>query len=208
VSDKPTPEARRQAILEAAIGVFAQRGFDAATTDDIARGAGLSKGGLYWHFKSKDDILAAILMQLFDQELGVLQGLLAAEGAVAPRLRRLVAQGVAAVLQLEQLLPVMLEFYALAARHTDARQFLQKYYQRYHQLLAELFEQGFAGGEFHRGTAEAAAIALIAQLEGLGLLWAIVPELVGLVDHSESAVDLLLRGLMAAADAAPASCSP
>jgi len=199
VTDKPTPAARRQAILEAAIGVFAQHGFDAATTDDIARAAGLSKGGLYWHFKSKDDILAAILMQLFDQELSVLQGLLAAEGAVAPRLRQLVAQGAADVLQLEQLLPVMLEFYALAARQSDTRQFLQQYYQRYHQLLAELFQQGFARGEFHRGTAEAAAIALIAQLEGLGLLWAIVPELVPLADRSANAVELLLVGLMSAA---------
>ena len=144
MTEKPTPAARRQAIVEAAIGVFAQHGFDAATTDDIARAAGLSKGGLYWHFKSKDDILAAILMQLFDQELGVLQGLIAAEGAVAPRLRQMVAQGIAAVLQLEQLLPVMLEFYALAARQSGVRQFLQKYYQRYHQLLAELFQQGFA----------------------------------------------------------------
>jgi AcrR family transcriptional regulator len=198
VTDKPTPEARRQAILEAAIGVFAQHGFDAATTDDIARAAGLSKGGLYWHFKSKDDILAAILVQLFDQELGVLQRLIAAEGAVAPRLRQLVAQGVAAVIELEQLLPVMLEFYALAARKSDVRQFLQKYYQRYHQLLAELFEQGFARDEFQRGTAEAAAITLIGQLEGIGLLWAIVPELVRLADQSDSALDLLLAGLMAA----------
>jgi AcrR family transcriptional regulator len=198
VTDKPTPAARRQPILEAAIGVFAQHGFDAATTDDIARAAGLSKGGLYWHFKSKDDILAAILMQLFDQELGVLQQLVAAEGAVALRLRQLVAHGVASVLQLEQLLPVILEFYALAARQSDVRQFLQKYYQRYHQLLAELLQQGFARGEFHHGTAEAAAIALIGQLEGLGLLWAIVPELVRLADQSEAALDLLLRGLMAA----------
>jgi AcrR family transcriptional regulator len=197
VTDKPTPEARRQAIVEAAIGVFAQHGFDAATTDDIARAAGLSKGGLYWHFKSKDDILAAILMQLFDQELGVLQGLIAAEGAVAPRLRQLVAQGVAAVIELEQLLPVMLEFYALAARNTEVRQFLQKYYQRYHQLLAKLFEQGFARGEFHHGTADAAAITLIAQLEGVGLLWVIAPALVQLADQSESALDLLLSGLMA-----------
>jgi AcrR family transcriptional regulator len=198
VTDKPTPAARRQTILEAAISVFAQHGFDAATTDDIARAAGLSKGGLYWHFKSKDDILAAILMQLFDQELSVLQQLIVAEGAVAPRLRQLVAQGITAVLQLEQLLPVMLEFYALAARQNDVRQFLQKYYQRYHQLLAELFEQGFARGEFHHGTAEAAAITLIGQLEGLGLLWAIVPDLVQLADRAGSAVELLLRGLIAA----------
>src|SRR5262249_61464409 len=134
-TDKPTPQARRQTILEAAITVFAQHGFDAATTDDIARAAGLSKGGLYWHFKSKDDILAAILMQLFDQELGVLQQMIAAEGAVAPRLRQMVAHGVAAVQQLEALLPGMLEFYALAARHTNVRQFLHRDYQRYHGLL-------------------------------------------------------------------------
>jgi len=197
MTEKPTVAARRQTIVEAAIGVFAQHGFDAATTDDIARAAGLSKGGLYWHFKSKDDILAAILIQLFDQELGVLQQLIVDEGAVAPRLRQMVTHGVAAVQQLEALLPVMLEFYALAARKSDVRQFLQRYYQRYHQLLTQLFEQGYARGEFHRGTAEATAITLIAQLEGMGLLWAVAPELVPLVDRSEAAIELLLSGLMA-----------
>ena len=195
MTDKPTPAARRQAILEAAIAVFAQHGFDAATTDDIARAAGLSKGGLYWHFKSKDDILAAILVQIFDEELGVLQRLIAAEGAVASRLRQMVAHGVAAAQQLEALLPVVLEFYALAARRSDVRQILQRYYQRYYQLLDQLIEQGFARGEFRHGTAEAAAITLIAQLEGMGLLWAIAPELVPLADQSQAALGLLLRGL-------------
>ena len=56
MTPKQSPEDRRDAILEAAIGVLAQHGFAAATTDAIARAAGLSKGGLYWHFKSKDDI--------------------------------------------------------------------------------------------------------------------------------------------------------
>ena len=196
MTDKPTPAARRQAIVEAAITVFARHGFDAATTDDIARAAGLSKGGLYWHFKSKDDILAAILTELFDQELGVLQQVLAAEGAVAPRLRQLVAHGVAAVQQLQMLLPVMLEFYALAARRADVRQFLQRYYQRYHKLLTQLFEQGFTRSEFHCGTAEVAAITLIAQLEGMGLLWTVAPELAPLAEQAETAIELLLGGLM------------
>jgi AcrR family transcriptional regulator len=38
MASKHSPEDRRNAILEAAIGVFAQHGFDAATTDAIARG--------------------------------------------------------------------------------------------------------------------------------------------------------------------------
>ena len=37
---------------------------------------------------------------------------------------------------------------------------------------------------------------LIAQLEGVALLWAIVPELVRLADQAESAINLLLRGMM------------
>jgi hypothetical protein len=78
------------------------------------------------------------------------------------------------------------------------RKFLQQYYQRYQQLLTKLFEQGFAHGEFHSGTADVAAITLIGQLEGLGLLWAIAPELVPLAEQSEAAVGLLLKGLMAA----------
>jgi AcrR family transcriptional regulator len=195
VAPKQAPEARRQAILEAAIDVFARLGFGAATTDDIARAAGLSKGGLYWHFKSKDELLAAILHSMFDQELQRLQGLIQTSDSASNRLRSLVKQATAAMAQFEQALPVILDFYALAARDGAVRQFMQAYYQRYHRLLAELFEQGFADGEFHRATPAEAATTLIGQLEGLGLLWAIAPAIVRLPEQSAVAVELLLNGL-------------
>jgi hypothetical protein len=50
---------------------------------------------------------------------------------------------------------------------------------------------------FRQVSRYSAAITLIGQLEGLGLLWAIVPELVQLIDQSMSAVDPLRLGLMA-----------
>jgi AcrR family transcriptional regulator len=195
-----TPEARKQAILEAAVQVFAQHGLDAATTDDIARAAGLSKGGLYWHFRSKDDILAAILMHFFDQEMAVLKELLAATGTVGERLHQLGAQAAADTLQMEQLLPVVLEFYALASRQATVRAWIQGYYQQYHQLLAALLQQGYARGELRYGTAEAAALTLIAQIEGLGLVWSVAPGLVRLDQQIASAIDLLLHGLRAATE--------
>lgn len=197
MAPRSTPEQRRQAILEAAIEVFARQGFGAATTDDIARAAGLSKGGLYWHFKSKDDILAAILQAMFDQELQLLQRLTQSSDSVSERLRSLVRQAAAAMSQFEQSLPVVLEFYALAARDGAVRQFLQTYYQRYHRLLTELIEQGFAGGEFHGATPAEVATVLIGQLEGLGLIWAIAPAIVRLPEQAVVAVELLLKGLAA-----------
>ena len=55
------PEVRVQQILDAALVEFAERGFTAARMDDIAARCGLSKGGLYAHFQSKDSIFEALL---------------------------------------------------------------------------------------------------------------------------------------------------
>jgi AcrR family transcriptional regulator len=50
------PEARRQAILEAALGVFVAQGFAAAKLDEVAEKAGVAKGTIYLHFKDKQDL--------------------------------------------------------------------------------------------------------------------------------------------------------
>ena len=55
------PEARVPLILDAALQEFSRRGFSAARMDDIAQRCGLSKGGLYAHFDSKDAIFKALL---------------------------------------------------------------------------------------------------------------------------------------------------
>jgi TetR/AcrR family acrAB operon transcriptional repressor len=51
----------RQAILEAAVRIFARSGVSAATLDDIATEAGVTRGALLWHFHTKDDLLMAII---------------------------------------------------------------------------------------------------------------------------------------------------
>ncbi len=57
VSKSELTEIRREQILEAATSVFARFGVYKARMDDIVEEAGLSKGAVYWYFKSKDEIL-------------------------------------------------------------------------------------------------------------------------------------------------------
>ena len=52
---------RRAAILDAALGVFAERGYHAASIDEIAREAGVSKALIYEHFASKQALWASLL---------------------------------------------------------------------------------------------------------------------------------------------------
>ena len=61
VRQRLAPEVRVQQILDAALVEFAERGFSATRMDDIAARCGLSKGGLYAHFQSKDGIFEALL---------------------------------------------------------------------------------------------------------------------------------------------------
>ncbi|MGI8991409.1 MAG: TetR/AcrR family transcriptional regulator [Bryobacteraceae bacterium] len=56
-------EFRSAEILEAARRVFAEKGFNAATVDDVADAARVAKGTLYLYFKSKRDIYLAALKQ-------------------------------------------------------------------------------------------------------------------------------------------------
>lgn len=56
-------QVRVNQILEAALAEFASHGFVATRTEDIASRAGLSKGSIYLHFKSKDELLEALLKQ-------------------------------------------------------------------------------------------------------------------------------------------------
>src|SRR5213596_2511927 len=54
------PGAKKDAILRAAIDVFAERGYFNAQVADVARAAGVAAGTVYLYFKSKDDLLVSI----------------------------------------------------------------------------------------------------------------------------------------------------
>jgi len=60
LDDMPTQNTRL-AILEAAVRIFARSGVSAATLEDIAAEAGVTRGTLCWHFHSKDDLVSAII---------------------------------------------------------------------------------------------------------------------------------------------------
>ena len=69
---------RRQRIAEAAAGVFAEQGYEAATTKDIATAADMAEGTLYNYFESKREIMLAVVETMsrpIDQLLDRLKGL-------------------------------------------------------------------------------------------------------------------------------------
>jgi len=91
----------RQEILRTAARLFQERGYDATSMNDVAAALKLSKGGLYHHFQSKDDILFQIMSDAMDiAEERVINAVRRVEGA-QERLRTLIRLHIEVVLSEE-----------------------------------------------------------------------------------------------------------
>ncbi|WP_059050695.1 TetR/AcrR family transcriptional regulator [Paenibacillus senegalimassiliensis] len=60
-------EVRKNEILDAADQLFGQKGFDGTSTNDILQQVGIARGTLYYHFKSKEDIMDALIERYSDR---------------------------------------------------------------------------------------------------------------------------------------------
>ncbi len=80
---------KRDAILRAAIDVFAERGFFNAQVADVARSAGVAAGTVYLYFRSKDDLLVSIFERTMKEALAEGRAVAAATPDPRERLRQL-----------------------------------------------------------------------------------------------------------------------
>lgn len=67
---KEEAEQTRKAILDSALDVFCTKGYSRTTFDDVAANIDMTKGAVYWHFKSKADLLAELIKDKFYQSHG------------------------------------------------------------------------------------------------------------------------------------------
>jgi AcrR family transcriptional regulator len=166
VSDERTSQ-----ILTAAEGVFTKKGFDDARMEDIAEKTGLSKGTLYLYFKSKDELIFAILDRIFQSEFRQLAGVKEAHAGAAEALLAvtdMVSRDVAGMLRL---IPLIYNFLALAFRSKPVQRALKEYIRGYLDILTPIIQTGIDSGEFRAVEARQVALAAGAIIEGTLLLW-------------------------------------
>ena len=182
-------EVRRQQILEAALGCFADRGYHAARMDDIVRASGLSKGALYWHFKNKEEIFLGLFERF---ETLVWQGWDAIDADSPTEHLRLQGEIVlTTLLATRQLLDAWIEF----IRHPLVRERFALIYRESRSRIADMVSEGIRRKEFRRAQPEHVAAAYTALVEGLILQALMDPDWDALAAWPE-AWEVFSRGLL------------
>lgn len=198
MSPRPNVSDERKAqILNAAEGIFTKRGFNEARMDDIAEKTGLSKGTLYLYFRSKDDLIIAILERIFQREFRQLADLQQDDISASDAMLTLTDLITKDIVSMLRLIPIIYNFLALAFRNKYVQRALKDYINHYLNILIPIIQRGIDVGEFRSVDAREVAIAAGAVIEGTMLLWVYDKSIIDPERHIRSGMKLLLEGVQA-----------
>lgn len=152
----------REAIVAAASGLFAAHGIDAVTMAQVAERAGLQQSSIYYWFRSKADVLRAILEDINRVPLQIVESARSADGPLPDRLHRLVLEDVRALCRF----PFDInEIHRLAARDPEGFAGYWEERRRLDDEVAALVAEGVASGELRPVDPVLAARSLLAADE-------------------------------------------
>ncbi|MEU9953576.1 TetR/AcrR family transcriptional regulator, partial [Streptomyces sp. NPDC047939] len=153
-----TPEAARR-LLVAAVDAFAERGYHATTTRDIAGRAGMSPAALYIHFKTKEELLHRISRIGHDRALTLLESAADGEGSATERLDGAVRAFVR--WHAERHTTARVVQYELDALAEEHRTEIVELRRRSDAAVRRIIGEGVAAGEFDVSDVPGTALAVL-----------------------------------------------
>ncbi len=194
---------KRERILEAAVRVFARKGFFLSRVAEIAAAAGVADGTIYLYFKNKDDLLISIFEDRIDALCDAVEAKLAGIADPAEKLRRIIDIQLGIVAEHRDLAEV------LTINLRQSSRFLKQYaapkFNRYLDVIAGVVSEGQDAGVFRRDVPPRHfARVLFGALDGMTLTWVIgkgAPE--RLEKAAASAATILIEGIRERTSGAP-----
>lgn len=163
---KKAKEIRTEEIVQAAVQEFLEKGYDGASMDNIARRASLSKGGIYHHFRSKDEILIYANQKLSVPEDEIFRRIL-----MNRSMQKGLKEFIAEYINFWSLNKENLKFYFLSMIKAFEDEELSSVYRRYaedvFEMLESMFEMGIQNREFCEHNPAGRSMALIAAINGM-----------------------------------------
>jgi AcrR family transcriptional regulator len=162
-----TVEDKRRHLLDAAVRVFARKGFHASRVGDIAEEAGVAHGLLYHYFKSKDDVLEAVFHENWSVLLTRIASVEETDEPAADQLRHIAAIVLRTWLHVPDVVRVVIREFGrspeLAARIGELAQPID--------AIARVIQRGIDRGEFKEVDPRVAATVVYGSIDELLTAW-------------------------------------
>lgn len=166
MAKKEAKEKRVDDIIDAAVDVFIEKGYENASMNEIAARAGISKGGLYHHFISKDMVLLCATEKLTkpcDEMMIVAQN----HPSAIEGLKYYIDQYLKYWTERKREFIFFSLSMTKAMTHMDIFKMYEKYTQTYIESFVSLYQKGIEAGEFIPHNTRASSVALMSAIDGV-----------------------------------------
>ncbi|MFN2305110.1 MAG: TetR/AcrR family transcriptional regulator [Anaerolineales bacterium] len=186
----------RNTILNSALTLFSQNGYDATSVAEICHKANVSKGAFYHHFPSKQALFLALLTSWLDEVDGLFQLTSQSAVDVSQSLQLMAAMSGQFFDALEGGFPILLEFWTQASRHPTVWKQAVAPYHHYLDFFETLIATGIEQGVFDQDlNTDTAARIIIGMAMGLLLQAAFDPDYKDWQSVTSMGIKIILNGL-------------
>lgn len=149
---------KRERILEEAVSLFYAHGFTGTTLDDIAAELGVTKPFIYTHFKSKNELLAAVCLPTIERSVAAIENADNTEGTPTEKLRLAIAGFTRVIMERQPAIAIFFREEKNLAPEALAE--IIQAQKRFDRLLSKLLTEGVAAGEFDIPDVSLAALVI------------------------------------------------
>lgn len=187
---------RKEQILDAALSVITEKGYEKSRMDDIVATSNLSKGAIYWYYKSKKEVYLSLVNHWVHNYSAVLNHIVDTDKPASEQLRSLFKYFIDQYEKDPVVFKALLEFWSMAGRDPEFKDKLQKVYSEFVNLISTIVQRGVDNGEFKNLDVDITAMSIMVNIEGI--MWFTLFKLKNRSarEYIQTISDFILAGLM------------
>ncbi len=187
---------RKEQILDAALKVLVQNGYEQSRMDDVVKLSKLSKGAIYWYYKSKKEMYLDLVNFWVLRYSVNLNHIVEEEALPSLQLKDLFQYFIDQYESDPQPFIALTDFWSMAQKDEDFRKKLQKVYTHFLELLEGIIDRGVKSGEFKKLDVRMTALSIMVNIESIN--WFTLFEIhgVSVKEYIQTITDFILAGIM------------
>ncbi len=187
---------RKEQIMDAALKVIISKGYDNSRMDDIVDLSSMSKGAIYWYYKSKKEIYLNLVNYWVIKYSTVINHIVEEDDSPAEQLKDVFEYFILQYEQDPSAFKALVEFWSLAGRDKDFQKKLDKVYSNFLEFLERIINKGVKSGEFKNLDVRITALSIMVNIEGI--IWFTLFDAHGLSarEYINTITNFILSGLI------------
>ena len=187
---------RKDQILDAALTVLVQNGYEGSRMDDVVSKSQLSKGAIYWYYKSKKDMYLDLVNFWVIRYSATINHLVENDQAAPDQLKSLFNYFIDQYESDPDPFIALTEFWSMAQKDDDFRAKLQKVYSQFLEVLEKIVAKGIEDDDFKKLDIRITAMSIMLNVESINWFTLFDTHGVSARDYIQTISDFILAGLL------------